>query len=675
MLDRIFFIIHRLSSIIPYLTLILPILAYVLLFINGQYLMMMKGSPILIALTIISVILIVNRKKLSNPCENKLFDELLLPKNLCQRNLSKIFWIVFCVAFVLILVTNSCSLFSLILAGLLYLLVLLEIFSPKPRKPVILFQLISTLSLHVFSTVFTHAYYYGWTDIPIHLAWTETILIDGVISPILGQYTDFCLFHIESATASLISGLTTYTTLYLTSTPLIIISLVFIYSIAKHFTKSTVLSLLSSFLYVTIPAVIWYAIYPMPRMHATFAFVFFLFIFFRKSSDGVSLSSLILTIFALIYMILVHHAQLILIVLVFTGILGLYFIYHHRITASQVVFTVLFYFVSLFGIMRGPYNFSWVMAYLTKQLSNIPLPDWFPVAPVSAASPSSLQSIGGLSAVPPSSFDIVTNLGNLGGAWINAVVSAVFILVLLPGVISLLSPKIIDKKIAMLGMAGVVLAIIFIPGVMDLFEMVINGDLELDRIRLVLSPIFAVIMAVGAVVVGNLWNKKYTGKFNGAVVTVILCMLLVVTSPLILESRDSPVFAGTQFGEVHFFTEQELSSFDIVEHYLPLSSSIYTDYDTSRYFATGKAFEKYGYSYYSFRNGADKLYSEDVSVESQVKYVINRNGCYEIYGLGVRDSAGTTVKILPTEENTKQFTENTYLLSLVYTNQGVNIFS
>ena len=374
-------------------------------------------------------------------------------------------------------------------------------------------------------------------------------------------------------------------------------------------------------------------------------------------------------------MILVHHAQLILIVLVFTGILGLYFIYHHRITASQVVFTVLFYFVSLFGIMRGPYNFSWVMDYLTKQFSNIPLPDWFPVAPVSAASPSSLQSIGGLSAVPPSSFDIVTNLGNLGGAWINAVVSAVFILVLLPGVIALLSPKIIDKKIAMLGMAGLVLAIVFIPGVMDLFEMFISGDLELDRVRLVLSPIFAVIMAVGAVVIGNLWNKKHTGKFNGAVVTVILCMLLVVTSPLILESRDSPVFAGTQFGEVHFFTEQELASFDIVENYLPLSSSVYTDYDTSRYFAAGKAFEKYGYPYYSFRNGADKLYSEDVSVENLVKYVINRNSCYEIYGLGLKDSAGTTVKILSTEENTEQFTENIYPLSLVYTNQGMNIFS
>ena len=675
MLDRIFFIIHRLSSIIPYLTLILPLLAYVVLFMKGQYLMMMKGSPILIALSFISVILILNRRKLSCPCENGLFDELLLPKSLSQRNLSKIFWTIFCVALVWILLTHSCSLLYLILVGVLYLLVLLEIFSPKPRKPVILFQLVATLSLHVFSTVFTHAYYYGWTDIPIHLAWTETILVDAVISPILGQYMDFCLFHIESATASLISGLSTYTTLYLTSTPMIIISLVFIYSIAKHFTKSTSLSLLSSFLYVTIPAVIWYAIYPMPRMHATIAFVLVLFLFFRKSSDGVSLSFLLLAALALIYMILVHHAQLILIVLVFTGILVLYFIYHHQITASQIVFSVLFYFVSIFGILRGPYNFTWVMDYLSKQFSNIPLPEWFPVAPVSAASPTPLSALVGYSQASSVSYDVVSNLGNLGGAWINAVVSASIILILLPGVIALLSPKILDKKISVLGMTGLVLAIIFIPGVVDLFEMFINGNLELDRIRLVFSPIFAVIMATGAVVVANLWNKRYSCKFNGAVVAVILCMLLVITSPIILESRDGPVFAGTQFGEVHYFTEQELDSFAIVENYLPLSSSVYTDYDISRYFATGKAFEKYGYSYYSFRNGADVLYSDDVSIENQAKYVINRNGCYEIYGLGVKDSGGTTIKILPTEENTKQFMENTYPLSLLYTNSGMNIFS
>ena len=672
MLDRIFCVFHYLSPIIPYLTLILPILAYVVLFMSGQYLIMVKGSPILMALSIISVILIINRKKFSNPCENKLFDDLILPNSLSQRNLSKIFWIIFCIALAWIFITNSCNLFHLVLIGLLYFLVLLEIFSPSPRKPVVLFQLIATLSLHVFSTVFTHEYYYGWTDIPIHLAWTETILVDGFVSPILGQYMDFCLFHIESVIASLISGLPTYTVLYLTSTPLLVVSLVFIYSLAKHFTKSKSLALLSALLYITIPAVIWYAIYPMPRMHATIAFVIVLFFFFKKQSDGVSLSSLILTLLVMMYMILVHHAQLILIVLVFTGILGLYFIYHHRITASQIVLTVSFYLIALFGITHGPYDFSWLINRLSNQFSNIPLPDWLPIGSVSAASPSSAFDTDGVVSALSSSFDIIPNLGH---AWINAIASASIILVLLPGVIALLSPKIIDKKIAMLGMAGLVLAIVFIPGVMDLFEMFISGDLELDRIRLVLSPIFAVIMAVGAVVIGNLWNKKHTGKFNGAVVTVILCMLLVVTSPLILESRDSPVFAGTQFGEVHFFTEQELASFDIVENYLPLSSSVYTDYDTSRYFAAGKAFEKYGYPYYSFRNGADKLYSEDVSVENLVKYVINRNSCYEIYGLGLKDSAGTTIKILSTEENTEQFTENTYPLSLVYTNQGMNIFS
>ena len=689
---------------LPYALLIAPIVVYLYLMINGQYGLMIKGLPIFVSLIIVSILLL-KKKKVIFSGDEKLCRDLTLPDKYTTSQLSKIFGITFCTTFIWILATDTRDAVFLLFIIVLYSLIVLQIFandSSKRFTPLILLELMAVFALQVFSTVFTHAYYYGSTDVPVHLNWIQTIVESGHVESILGGYTNYCLFHIDSVMASLLSGLNTYTTLYLTATPLIIVSTVFIYHIAKHFTKSSLLSLLASFFYVMIPVIIQYAVYPMPRMHSTVAFIIILYGIFRLGNEF-KISHLFLVLFVMLYMVLVHHAQLIPVALMMTGIFVFLLIYRYRFTHLQKITLGFFYLVSVIGLLVGPYGASWVSKYLEKILQSVPsTPTVNPsipgtdipqiVAPSTPIVPGSvveeiIESSGSSGSVfaqtsTAESFDVLNQIliGDFGvSAWFSLLSTSMMLVFILFGVYYLLSPKMMNKKVAVFGMFGVVLTLIFSPSVMEIVEMWLGTDLMLSRIRLVMSPIFAIIMAVGCLVIGNIIatrkSENHNSNIKGILVIIILCIALVTASPILVGCRDTTVFDGVVIADTNYFTETEYSSFTIISEYIPMGSTAYTDNPTERNFPYSKEFLRYNMPYISLKDGGDMLFVDDNSVRETVEYVILRKDRFMKSGLQFIDKAGKSNMIYPTSENKHIITKNLYPSESVYTNGGVVVYN
>ena len=700
MIQKLLRVILKLCYILPYVLLAAPIAGYLFLLLNGKFSLMFKGLPLFISLVIVSIILIINRKKIFSG-DLKLCSEVYLSEKFSPQRLLKIFGILFCAAFVWVLATDTRDAVFLLFIIVLYSLIVLQIFANDPGKrftPLILLELMAVFALQVFSTLFTHAYYYGWTDVPVHLNWIQTIVVSGHVESILGGYTNYCLFHIDSVMASLLSGLDTYTTLYLTATPLIIVSTVFIYHIAKHFTKSSQLSLLASFFYVMIPVIIQYTVYPMPRMHSTVAFIIILYGMFRWGKEF-KISHLLLVLFVMLYMVLVHHAQLIPVALMMTGIFVFLLIYRYRFTLLQKITLVLFYLVSAIGLMVGPYGAPWVSKYLEKILQSVsstPVvnPPHLGTDTPQVAVPSTPAIPGD---VPGSVVEEVIESGGSSGsvfaqtsaaesldawnqiligefgisAWFSLVSSAMLIVFILFGVYYLLSPKLQGKKIAVFGMFGLVLTLVFTPYVMELVEMWLSADLELDRLRLVMSPVYAIIMAVGCLVIANLLSsRKPCSPNKGIAVAAVLCIALVVASPVLAESRDSTVFDGWMIASDEYFTESEIAALETVEMYVPAGSSVYCDERVTRYMPNSQKYLNYGMAYFSFINEGDKLYSEILGSPLEDWYGVVREFRYVKSGLKYIDSTRDIIMVYPTKEKWAILSGNSYVLDLFYTNGG-----
>lgn len=689
MIQKLLRVILNICYILPFVLLAAPIAVYLFLLLNGNTSLMFKGLPLFITLVIVSIILIINRKKIFSS-DLKLCSEIYLPEKYLQHRLIKLFGIVFCVAFVWILATDTRDAVFLLFIVALYSLVVLQIFTRNSTlsfTPMILLELMAVFTIQVFSTLFTHAYYYGWTDVPVHLNWIQTIVESGYVESILGQYTNYCLFHIDSVMASLLSGLDTYTTLYLAATPLIIVSTVFIYHIAKHFTKSSQLALLSSFFYVMIPVILWYAIYPMPRMHSTIAFIIILYGMFRWCKKF-KISHLLLVLFVMLYMVLVHHAQLIPVVLMMTGIFVFLLIYGYRFTLLQKLTLGLFYLVSTIGILVGPYGAPWVSKYLEKILQNAPT-----TLIVNPSSPTVPGEVSG-SVVGDVVEDIVIESGGASGSvfaqtsvvesldawnqiligefgiasWFSLISSAMLIVFILFGVYYLLSPKLLGKKIAVFGMFGLVLTLVFTPYVMEIVEMWLSADLELDRLRLVMSPVYAIIMAVGCVVIANLLSSYKPGSSSkGIAVVTLLCIALVVASPVLAESRDSTVFDGWMIADTDYFTENDLATLENVAMYVPFSSLMFLDEKVMRYYPFSSAFSAYGMTYFIAKGQGNQMYQKEIDIKEHVQYVLVRDYQYAKKNLVYQDS-GLPVTIYPTAENTHIFEKNSFPMNTAYSN-------
>ncbi|MFI5383997.1 MAG: hypothetical protein ACHQXK_07180, partial [Methanosarcina thermophila] len=197
---------------------------------------------------------------------------------------------------------------------------------------------------------------------------------------------------------------------------------------------------------------------------------------------------------------------------------------------------------------------------------------------------------------------------------------------------------------------------------------------RLDRIMLFVSPFMAFVMVYGLYIFWNYMSKYAPRKVNSAALVVLLFSTFVLVSS-VFSIGDSD-FLG-QGARHEYFTSEELSGFEHIFKYVPIDSSIYTDYYSSRFFylplIPATSAEMNISSYDNYRIG-------DVNKLSQYRgYIVLRTKEFLRSGLyfgseesTLRDTANYFYQGLP--ENQLELQSNLAGLSKIYSSSSTDIF-
>jgi len=239
------------------------------------------------------------------------------------------------------------------------------------------------------------------------------------------------------------------------------------------------------------------------------------------------------------------------------------------------------------------------------------------------------------------------------------------------GMYYLMLPQNLRTKSVILWPITLLLFAVFIPGVADAFTMISMME-QIGRLQIVLAPIFAVVMAIGCLVLGFFIFNKFQSSKAVAIIMIVFCILMIIASPIISNSRDSDLFLGTELGSSKtYFTESEISMFGYVEKNVSSGSGIYSDYAATRYFTASQNMLSIGKPYYTFPAGTLELFTDDSSVLNQNSYLIFREDDYLTRGFSVTlyggNNVGKDAKSLTYDDNDYvRVQKNMYPLRAIY---------
>ena len=639
------FQVHKLLQYIPHLGIAASVLVIIALAVSGKWDLMLYALVLLIPVILVSIWFI--RKKGVLPFESNALDTYCLSGlNMRQSVFIKLYGILFCLTIIWLTVTNARDGIFLALFVMLYGVAVVQIFLRKFDAKLILLQLVITSLIHILTIQFCYYYYYAGGDSLPHNLMATSIVENGYLNfELFGVYGNYALMHISIAITSFLTSLPINFAHWIAiSIPLAIGSL-FIYYIAHSLTSSKRIAVLSVFFYMMTPIVLNYIPSASPRTLATLAFVIILYFLLKNTTKNIIPTWISCAIMA-IYMIMVHHAQLILLFAVMTVLVVTYYIYFRKLSRAQKGILVIFYTIpTLYYLFT--YIASLVGILKTNFFGVLTSTDITETAEVTS-----------------------TTFGFTQILLLSA--SVLLLIVILFGLYYLMLPQNLRNKAVILWPIALLLFAIFIPGVTDAFTMISMME-QIGRLQIVLAPIFAVVMAIGCLVLGYfIFNKCRSPKLV-VIILIVFCVLLVIASPVISNSRDSSLFLGTDLGSSkQYFTASEISMFTYVEKNVSPGSGINADYAATRYFTTSQVMQSIGKPYYTFPAGTLELFTDDSTILNQNSYLIFRENEYSTSGFSVTlyggNNVGNNVEYLKYDnEEYHHILKNTYKMNTLYT--------
>lgn len=619
------------------------------LLLLGEIYLLFKAAIILIPLFIISIILIWNKKTIWNTplsvAENLSF-------NIPHRRLCLLYALIFTITYIWAIWNQEFDGLFLFLIVLLYGITIVQIFSKHTNSKAILIELILTTLLFSYIRVFGFTLSFPSSDIFAHSQWIEAILVSGSILPadIAGAYFFFRLYHIYIACGSLLSGLGVHAAAYLFHIPFTIVSSLFVYYIAKHLTKSQRISESAAFSFLMIPSVLEFAVCIMPSVFAVMAFLVILYLFFMDEGHMHPVLRLFLSGFFTFYMTLVHHMTLPLAFFFMAVIIFSAVFYKHNFSKIQRGIVILFYTIPILYFMY---------TYLSSVLSSLTIRLF---SPEDAGMQNAVVSV-------TETFDITF--------WVNCSASAVM-LVLLYCMIYYFSRKTDEGKYPVLILLPtiVLFLIFFLPGIADISSQVVNM-FQVIRWRFILAPIFAVGLGIGFCVLLNIIYKKSKKQNIALILTVCLCILLVVASPVLSQGRDSTMFDESILDvSPYHFDADDLALFETLALSIPYGSDIYSDHRTNLYYSSNPGMDSYDLPHYNRPIGMALLFSEHQE-NIDYPYVVFRHNLYLKDNLVVRTAAGdgNAGIVHYNDEEYLNFKYNTYKYNTFYENGKSSMYA
>jgi hypothetical protein len=640
-------IFHKSCEYIPHLSIFAALLVMSLLIFIARYDLLLKASVVLIPLVLISIVLI--RKKTEVQATDFTREIILLDTGLRSGTLCKLYTILFISAIIWDLYSQSFDLPILIFVVLLYGVTIFQIFSrPKTSTKVILLELIATSILFEVSQIFSYPFSWPSIDILPHIQWATALINNGGLLPsdIIGDYTAFQLYHISLAVTAQITGLSVYVSSYLITIPMLIISCVFIYSIATYFTESEKIGQISALLYMFIPAVLFRSVCIQAQVPANMAYFLFLYLLFRKDSAHPIVIWVIGGI-TIVYMTLVHHMTMPLAFLITTILIVSYWLYNKQIEREKIGLIIIFYAIP---------TIYWIYTYIQTLIGYV---NFRFLSPVESGDVTNIVSI--------------TTSVNFSYIF-HTIISALMLILLYFCIYHLISKQHRNTKYIILLPCIIVFLVLFLPNIVDISSMMSNMLLVM-RWRIILAPLFAVALGIGCVVMGNILYQQFHSKKVAASLLIIFCMVMVIASPILCNASDNTAFVGTDLESRLHFTESDLSMYNAIGTYIPNGLDLYSDQRTSVYFSNNPSVETLGLSYYSRPIGMSLLF-EDIINTDRYPYIIYKRELYESGNLVVVYTVGDGMQttILPSENTENTFMSNVYSHSQMYENGDSSIY-
>lgn len=651
---------NLLYGVLPYLALLASAVTVLVLIIISRYDLLSKSALILLSVSFASILVIVaqHHKLYNNVSLSHVVDNLPTTHNSNNNNrLVKLYFTLFIFAISLFLLIGERSYIYLICVIILFFIILIQIFSKFHEKNrIIIIELICLCIFTISTKYISYGYYFHSSDILATANLVATVLSTSGIGyqGIDYTYAQFPLYPIILSIGSLLSSLSVYDFIHLSTLFAgLLVRLPLIYIIAKLITKSEGIANLSIFIYVLIPIVLDNIIDGVARVFITSILIIIAYLFVKKwDKSNNTFQAIILCIIGVLFITLGHCVQIFLALFILSIGLLILVVQNYKFLRE---------FVGLLGV-----------CYLIPIL-------YFLYQSLRLFKGVILTKLVGFDAV---NIIIDDNLliVNENAYFYNTLCSVSLAIFSLVALYYLLSGK---KSIILINMAIIAMLFIvfFLPGIADISTYIVTS-LEIERIRDILSPLFAIISAIGCVVIIYSVDKLIQLKSKisiGKVGVIFLCIILVISTPILIQSRDTPIFSSNSglYDNTYFYSS-DLSMFNTINTYLHSGAMITSDYYSERYVPYKAEYGRLNIKYYLLGNSIQYFFENTSTLSDHYDlgtYIIFREKSYVDGGLVIRSLENDErIKIYNTESSNKYSIKNSYYLNNIYNNGAGSIY-
>lgn len=462
-----------------------------------------------------------------------------------------------------------------ILIACLFCIVGVQIFSKNQSKNLILIEIVGLIMNMAYSVVLKYPLYFGFTDTLYLIGISKVTLLSGhVIPPDLEiSYANFPLYHIYLTEVAVLLGLDLQTVLYIVMIIPYAILIFFIFKLFYLISNNQQLSLLVCLIYAALSDVIYSGTSIQTRVMAYIGFIILLYLIFKEANSNKSkLSYRILFFLLLAYVILVHQVSILEIIPLLLALFIIEWIINDkRIIRLDILATI---FIMTFSYwIYGAFDFFHIV------FSRL---DFF--------------SSESLLMIKPS-----VQIGNEWDFIFLNLDTAILVFFVLSGIGYLLYTE-RKKYIGICALFGMVMLPFFVPNPLQLLwsSMIL---FRADRMVLLLAPFFAFLMAGGIYVHVNLLEKhNVSKKVCCGIILLIIFSFTLLSMTLTNASDSNDIF---WLNSKNYFDQGEISGLSYISNYIPLGSTLTSDYHINRYFGIYRRFSKsdeINFPYYKITN-------------------------------------------------------------------------
>jgi hypothetical protein len=436
------------------------------------------------------------------------------------------------------------------LVALLYVIILIQIFSGETSRVTLLSEVMLTQAGFIWSSIQKYDFYFGGTDImPHQFMATITYLSGRVLPPEFGGYTDFPLYHIFVAECSHILGIDIGTAIFSFTWPISVIGVIFVHYIFLHTVRNEQIALLTCLIYSMSAIGLTHSIYMIPRSLAFVGFLMLLYFMTSSNRFEKPYAKCVLVTLIGVFTVLVHQVSILLII----TLLCLLIVLEWIVGQEKYVTDLSFIFIAVTSVGYWVYvAFSFARSTFTSRL-NTDL--W--------ENPVVLRATDLLPTDPMVTWSY----------YINSIGTEVFLFLAVIAIGYILWRKKYDS-LTVLALFALITLVLYVPNPLHMVWQ-LERLLAINRFNVLLGPFMALIMGAGVYIL-----SQYLLRVKIPIRTI--CTLVIVMILLYGLSTTGLLKVDPSINRDNFNSD-EVEGLDFVYRYIPYGATIHTDYFSQRY--------------------------------------------------------------------------------------------